>query len=401
MKDAVNWHVYDIADEDHSKDHDFRDPRPLETLEEVAVPGYDEQGNSLSNPLPPFHPRLSQFDAQIWEMCDVVPSKILMPHQNSSSTPYHYQIRLIMNQAKVNPKQAEIISEVGMALNATAQIMREFCKQAKADFRTFLCQMTPLVDGITEVEESWERPWMPEIPISIKVNKGAMQALYQMLPDPENDEHEIKEKENSSTIGYHVLEDFSRFNAMRRDLWRWYKEMDNIPDGTYDRIQALSNDDLESEWYKRFNWYRRQGPEFIELLIEVRRGDRAKIGVLANDVMEDRVKLSRIQRTVFFTEFSIRKNYLERNINPVVSRMIERIYNANGRLGFIGRQLHGIQNKEVPFKYTLHKWEWDRIWSAYFLEKEIKESRSEVRKLEQELIILRGKGVRQPRHSES
>jgi hypothetical protein len=370
--------------------HHFHDPRPFETLQEAVAPGYDEDGNSLSNPLPPHRPRLSQFDTQIWEMCDVTSSKVLMPHRDSSSIPYHYQLQPIMNWAGVNVEQAEIIKETGQALNATMKMMREFCKQAKDDFKAFLCEMTPLVDGLTEVEESFEKPWMPEIPASIKINKEALQTLYQMLGDQEDDEEEIEPKETSSTIGYHVFEDFARFNKMRSDLWRWYQDhyVDNIPDGMYQKLQELSNDELEELWYKKFNWIRQQGSKFVKLLTGTRQGDRKKIGELANDVMEDRIKLSKIQKSVFFTEFNIRKNYLEKNTDPIVQRMIRKIYNSDGRLGFIGVQLHKIQSKEIPFKHNLQKWEWNKIWSAYFLEKELRETKKEVNKLKKELTGL-------------
>ena len=32
MRQNANWNFYEQADEDHSRDHDFRDPRLVETL---------------------------------------------------------------------------------------------------------------------------------------------------------------------------------------------------------------------------------------------------------------------------------------------------------------------------------------------------------------------------------
>ncbi len=412
---APNWQLYDIADEDHSRDHDFRDPREIETLEEVVSPGYDSGGSSLSNPLPPFHPRLSQFDTQIWEMCDLAAPKVLMPHRDSSSIlpdgqaySYHYQIQPIMNWAGVNAETAEIISEIGLALNATKEMMRKFCKEAKKDFGSFLCKMTPLVDGVTEIEESFEKPWMPEIPAGIRVNHGTLKTLYRMLPDENGeDEDEIESKETGATIGFHIFEDFSEIKDKRRELWDWYRTFygwkdyyeEDSPDRFWDlrnRIfdsedeRYLSDDEVENQWYPKFNWVRQQGKQFIELLKQVYRGDRLEIGKLANDVMESRVNLSDIQATVFFTAWNIRREYLEKHEHPAVKKIIAKIFGSNGRLGYIGFQLHLIQNGDHPrSKIELQKHEWSRVWGAYKLEKELQSSRRGLIKAKRELGLTK------------
>ncbi|MFH1626089.1 MAG: hypothetical protein ABID54_13180 [Pseudomonadota bacterium] len=395
MRTAVNWNLYNIADEDHSLFS--RDPRSLETLQEAVAPGFDDDGNSLSNPLPPFHPHLSQFDSQIWEMCDLASPKVLMPHRDSSSIPWHYQLRPIMNMAGVDAEQAEIISEIGQGLDATASMMKQFCKQAKDDFRSFLHQMTPFVDAVDELED----PVKPkearyEIPPSIRVNKGALKTLYRMLPDPDDEpDDEEEEREQSSTTSYHIMLDFSEIADMRRDLWDLYKDysMGSPPYGLWDRIFKHDNEDyipddtIEEMWAKKFNWYRTSS--HFDLFKQVHLGSLEEIRQLAKGVYEDHIKLSKVEKSVFFTEYNIRKRFFERHVKPVVNTMIQRIYNSDGRLGLIGIKLHQIQKGLIPFKYTLQHHEWGMLWDAYKQEKELRSNRAELKRLHQELADLK------------
>lgn len=396
MRQAPNWKVFEIADEDHSRDRDFRDPREMETLEEAVAPGYDSSGESLSNPLPPFHPRLNQFDTQIWEMCDIGSPKVLMPHRDSSSIPYHYQIQPIMNWADVDSQTAEVISEIGLSLNATKEMMRTFCKDAKVDLKSFLLQMSPLVNGLDALE-FFEEPQTPEIPAGIRINHGALKTLYKMLPDENGEEEEIEPKETGSTIGYHIFKDFSEIKDKRRELWVWYKDfyMDSTPDGLHDRIFKpeaegyFTDDEIETEWYPKFNWVRQQDSKYVDLLKKIRRGSREEIGRLATMVMESKIELSKLQTTVFFTEWNIRRDYLEKDTRDVVHRMIKRIYSADGRLGYIGFQMHLMQNGDHPkWNYTLQKHEWSQVWEAYKLEKELQGSQRELVKAKKELAAL-------------
>jgi len=401
---AINQKYLDI--------HDFRDPRPLENLEKVTNPDWDsglgnvpkfdrdtnhfvvdlsENHNSFSNPLPPFHPRLSQFDAQIWEMCDLASPRVLMPHRDSSGVakammdyrtdpsshhPYHHQLRPIMNWAKCSVHEALEISEIGKALDATKPMMKEFCREAKDDLESFLNKMRVFVDGLSEIQESYNKPWELEIPASIRVNKGALAELYKMLPDENNEpeKEEIEKPEISKTLGYHIFKDFSEIDDLRRDLWEWYKDyyMNAPPDGLYDTILGLSNDDTESLWYSKFNWIRKQDPEFINLLIRIRKGNLAEIGKVAKDVFSSEIKLSRVQKSVFFTEYNIRKKYLTPPVRPFVYKMINKINNANGRLGYIGSKLYQIQHGLEPnFKYVLQKHELNMLWSAWKKQKKL------------------------------
>ncbi|MFH1624516.1 MAG: hypothetical protein ABID54_05095, partial [Pseudomonadota bacterium] len=346
----------------------------------------------------PFHPHLSQFDSQIWEMCDLASPKVLMPHRDSSSIPWHYQLRPIMNMAGVDTEQAEIISEIGQGLNATASMMKQFCKQAKDDFKGFLHQMTPLVDAMTEVEEAYENPWLPEIPPSIRVNKGALQALYRMLPDPEddNDDENDDGPEQSRTLGYHIFKDFSEITEKRRDLWDLYKDysMGSPPDGLWDRIfkqeseDYIPDDTIEEMWAKKFNWYRTSS--HFDLFKQVHTGNLEEINKLSQAVYKDQIKLSKIEKSVFFTEYNIRKRFFERHVKPVVKEMIKRIYNSDGRLGVIGIKLHQIQKGLIPkFKYALQKHEWDLLWAAYKEEKQLRADRAELRSLQQQVTDLK------------
>jgi len=303
-----------------------------------------------------------------------------------------------MNMAGVDTERAEIISEIGQGLNATASMMKQFCKQAKADFKSFLHQMTPLVDAMTEVEETYENPWLPEIPDSIRVNKGALQTLYQMLPDPEDDDEDEDDEGpvQSKTLGYHIMLDFSEIADMRRDLWDLYKDysMGSPPYGLWDRIFKHDNEDYISDdtivemWGKKFNWYRTSS--HFDLFKQVHLGSLEEIRQLAKGVYEDRIKLSKTDKTVFFTEYNIRKRFFERHVKPVVSQMIKRIYNSDGRLGLIGIKLHEIQKGLVPkFKYTLQKHEWDLLWAAYKEEKQLRADRAELRSLQQQVTDLK------------
>jgi len=211
-----------------------------------------------------------------------------------------------------------------------------------------------------------------------------------MLPDENGEEEETEPKETGSTIAYHVFKDFSQIADMRKDIWRWFYAYHEgfPPDGLYDEIQEYSSDEVEAVWYSKFNWVRQQDNGYVDLLKQVRRGDREEIGKLANDVMEDKVKLSKLQKTVFFTEYNIRRSYLEKHIKPVVHRMIKRIFNADGRLGYIGFKLYQVQHKQVSFRYELQKHEWDMVWEAWNLEKELG-------KLKRELAVLRLAALRE------
>ena len=69
--------------------------------------------------------------------------------------------------------------------------------------------------------------------------------------------------------------------------------------------------------------------------------------------------------------------------------MIAKIFNADGRLGYIGVQMHLMQNGDHPkFKLTLQKHEWSQVWKAYFLEKELQGSQKELIKAKKELAAL-------------
>ena len=250
---------------------------------------------------------------------------------------------------------------------------------------------------MTEVEETYENPWLPEIPDSIRVNKGALQTLYRMLPDPEGDNEDEDDDGpvQSKTLGYHIFKDFSEIKDMRRDLWNWYQDhfMGIMPDGLYDRLfkqddeDYISDDTIEEMWGKKFNWYRTSS--HFDLFKQVHLGSLEEIRQLAKGVYEDRIKLSKTEKSVFFTEYNIRKRFFERHVKPVVSQMIKRIYNSDGRLGQIGIKLHQIQKGLIPFKYTLQRHEWSMLWDAYKQEKELRSNRAELKKLIRELADLK------------
>ena len=159
MKHAVDFKYYDYQTENRTVD---KDPRPVEILENVINPGFDDDGRMLTHPLPPQYPRFTQPDRQLSESAYVKSSKIMYPHLHTSSVPKHQQVRTIMAKAKCPAEDAMIIANECISLNATAQMVDKFCDWAKAKGSDkLITYLEPFVEAVVDVETSFQEvePW--------------------------------------------------------------------------------------------------------------------------------------------------------------------------------------------------------------------------------------------------
>jgi hypothetical protein len=337
MRNAVDFKFYDYQTEDRRA---HRDPRPIEDLEQAINPGFDEDGDIQSDPLPPHIPRMTQLDRQIYESCAISGAKVLWPHQNTS-IPRHLTIPYIMSRAKCSEQEASEIADEAALLDATPAMVDEFCRWARVRGASKLIDyLYPMALTVVEVEaeDQEEPPWFynpstagEKLP-GVFGEAGICEDIERDInPDYLDSSWQPPEKAEApaQTLGYHVLEDFGAVEQVP-----WINRQPKVFVKLVERIQKAANLDalgkIGKEIYKRSSW-------------------------------------NRNQISVLWTEYNSRKSNLERMI-PLTSTtraLVARIAKANGNLSSLGIFLHKVQAGEVKVHPVPQQREWTIIWRKY------------------------------------
>ncbi len=371
------------------------DPRLLESLGEAIAPGFDSAGDSLSDPLPPHRPRLTQRDRQIYETCAVGGIKTLMPHQDSSSIPYHLQIKNIMFKAQCSDTtQAKNLADTFSILDASEKMTGVFCRWARIKgVDETLDYLYKFVVGVEEAENPLDP--LDKAVEYIEPGFNPIQGLDQI--DLDDDDPEVlaaeyeqipESKDNGSTMGYHVFEDFGRPAQLLSDIldrcetyeqrawfWDWSEEADE--------------EEVETVHSRLFSWEARQSKKFKELIDTARSADLIELGKLANKVHEQEITLTRAQTGVFWTEFNSRKEMIKPYLGTVAKAFIRKIVNSDGHLGTIGSWLYKVQHGEIKVTPVPSDVEWRVVWGEYYQMKERNRLAGELANLRTELFNLK------------
>lgn len=430
MKQTLDWKFYDIQNEVPSIFD--RDPRPLETLVEAITPGFEDDGTSKSDPLPPHFPRLTQPDRQLSESSYVIGTKILMPHRNTNSIPNHLQTRTIMAKGKCSAEEARNLADAFAILDATQKMVNTYCNQVRergAD--SVLDYLWRYLISIVEVEAEprehtgidEQEPWENETVIAgeklpgIFGKAGICEDVYPekeefdrkeaqgpmaviqgnkiiwpqadedgdfLIPTPCEDDvesYDLEPEDNKitgSTVGYHIVEDLNEWQnkiaAIQRhadpDTAEWFQF--NLPNEEKNNRSEVINNAFD----EYCSWEALQPGWFKELLEEVRGADSdmlKEIGQKLHD-KDDKahyVKCSKPQLSVLWTEWKSRKAcLLPKHLGITTRAMLKKIASADGHLGAVGVWLHKIQNQEIKVAKPPNKVEWGVIWKKYFEAKE-------------------------------
>ena len=381
MRNAVDWKFFDIL----ASENNYED-RPLQSLEEVLCPEIEwgefsgirkpetkfrsmyymwlddlmnitfpnklglshlapsNNNRLLSNPFPPYRPKMTQLDNHEYEGGAVAGSKILWPHTHNTSHSY-LGIEYIMKRIPdCTVQQARDLADEMAVLDCTPEMVNEFCKESRAEgIENVINKLYPFVLGAEEGESSiqdWDKA-------EIFSERALLQGIFGRaglregdLPhleiDDEDYDHEYEGADEAKipTIGYHVLEDFS----YQEEPTSWE---DLQPKQILDMAEAINNADID-KLKKAGQW-------------------------LHN---ESKGKLSHDQRSYLWSKFFNRKNKLSTLKTPASKRLLARIKAAlPEKLGSVGQLLHRIQNKEIKLESYPLKHEWTTLWGVY---KEIK-----------------------------
>jgi len=373
MRNAIDFKYYDHTAEVHVFD---KDPRPLENLESILNPGFDEGGTMLSHPLPPHIPRLNQSDRQIFETCAIAGSKILWPHLDTSGMQWYRTVPYIMARVKCTPKEAEYIADSCVALEATKQMVDKFCEWGlKKTPKELIAYLWKFVLAVTEAEAPSDEhePWedepvttgelqggifgqcglcedVPVEEIEIKPKEGPWATMVDgkltwvediqtltVREVPEIPESEITEPEPAElagTISYHVLEDF---NTEEEVPW-----LDKQPNWFIQRLEKI------------------QACKTLE--------DLAQIG---KEIHSDN-GFNRNQAGVFWTEYNSHKHILEpKHLGLTARSILKKIVQANGHLGYVGQWLYKVGSGEIKISSPPTEYEMSIIWQTYKRRKEV------------------------------
>jgi len=382
MKQACDWKYYDKFNESETL-IDPIDPRPLQSLEEVLCPEIEfgefsgtrkpeatfksvyymwlddlmelsfpnELGLShlapsdndrlLSNPFPPYRPKLTQLDNHEYEGGYVAGRKILWPHIHTTSQSY-LEIEYITKRIPdCLAQQARDLGDELAVLDATPEMVNEFCKQSRAEgIEKVINKLYPFVIGAEEgsnFPEDWNKA-------EVFSEKALLQGIFGRaglregdLPNLELDDEDYDYEEYSGvdekripTIGYHVLEDFG------------YQE-------------------------EQPSWENLQSPRILHMAEAIQNADVGKLKKAGQWLHETGKKeLSHDQRSYLWNEFFNRKKTLLKLKTPVAKRLLERIKDSfPNKLGAIGQLLHKIQNQEVKLQSYPLKHEWNTLWETW------------------------------------
>jgi hypothetical protein len=416
MREAIDFKYYDNTAEEVDS-FAQRDPRPLESLESVINPGFDEDGTILNHPLPPQHPRLLQSDRQISESAYVKSSKIMYPHPDIASLPKHLTVSYISAKAKCSADEARIIADECISLNATKKMVDKFCSWAKLkSVEKLINYLLPFTEAVVDVEtpgnevEPWEenpveagRPlWgsyidnirgfngictdIPVETIEHKPEPGLAKVVnseiiwpnssldfIEIEDDWDTTEQELAEQEpegrnpnNGSTVSYHVLENMGLKQekiAILTDLYSW------------EFIRDLANkplDFVEDLWNKKFSWEARQ-PKWFKQQLEVIHDckDLEQLSELGKTT-HSKNSFNQDQAGVFWTTYNSQKVKLAPKHYSLSCRsMLAKIIRGDGHLGAVGVWLHNVQIGKIKVVPPPTDFEWGIIWSKY---KEVKEA---------------------------
>ena len=373
MRNAVDFKYYDITAEDHSAQ---RDPRSLESLEDVVNPGFDEDGTILRDPLPPQYPRLLQKDRQIFESCAVSGSKILWPHPNVSGVQKHLTVQYIMNKARCTPQEAEYIADSCVALEATKKIVDKFCEWAvKKSPKDLIAYLWKFVIGITEAEAPSDEhePWEDE-PVTAGELQGGIFGQHGLCENEPVEEIELKAKEgpmatminNKLTWVKHIEDHVGKYLVQDMSEYEEPEETESTPNTIAYHIFKDFNAEEEELWIDK------QPKAFIQKLNMIQAcknlADLTELG----KTVHGNNGFSRDQAGVVWTEYNSRKHVFEpKHLGLTARSLLKKIIQSNGHIGALGKFLHNVQSEKIKVTPAPTKHEWGIIWETYHRRKEV------------------------------
>jgi len=325
-----------------------------------------------TDPLPPSHPRLSQFDRQIFESCaDPAGGKIMMPHSVRSVFPARLSISNITFKAKCTEKDARALGDLFNVLDFTAAMVNTYCRKVQdGNVKPVLDELYPLALAVEEVENPIveDEPWIHSPALAGKPMSGSYidnlrgyngickDSLAYTNPDFDLDwvnptgqwiNGECSFKHDS---GIHVLEDLGQ-----QDKQTWEEKPSEAPTIGYHILEDFTIDpDAEV-----IDWVDTQSRLFKNLLQHVIRCSPDKIaeaGIYLHKLQE---KLSAPQAGVVWTSFNSRKREL---MTPFGRRILKRVQTTKRNPG---SKLHAMRTGESPTPVPLTKIDWSVIWSEH------------------------------------
>lgn len=399
MRQAINWNLEDVG---INVPPPFdRDPRPVESLEEVLMPGWEPQlisamtwdGDdpeiinwvSKSDPLPPHKPRLTQLDRFEWEACALGGSKILMPHR-ADRIPRHMTQEFIGKLAGCNQNEARNLLDCFIVLEATEQMVKTFCSMARErGAEAMVDYLWRYVIALVEVEAPSDAigayEWEPEPELAMgpqwalenlfRKEDSEPEAIqfvrheydnedtvhYEWTPQDDLDLGEaIQGEGGGSTVAYHVMEDLGRKQQLKEELRAVDPFMD-LPDDL---------DQLEALHLKHCGWMARQPRKFQKLVQHIRRIEHlGELGTIGKELY-DTATWNRDQLAVVWTEYQQRRKQLERAIPYSCTTLaILRRIEVGKNLGSLGRQIWRAQHGELRVKPMPSPEEFKVLWGAW------------------------------------
>jgi len=372
MRNALEFKYYDNHNEDHSP-HD-PDPRPMESLESVVNPGFDEDGTILSHPAPPHIPRLSQLDRQIFESSAIAGNKVLWPHLDTSGAQRHLTVQYIKNRAKCTEREADWLVNSCVSLDATKEMVDIFCDGARKNGAKRVIQyLWKYILAVTEAEAPSDEhePWEDNPVVAGELMGGVFGQMglcedvpYEEVKPPEKEGPmatmvdgkltwvediqaltvkevpEVPEPEPAELAGvisYHVLEDFGRVDEPWIDHQpKWYKQL----------IEEVKS---------------------CKTLAELAEFGKTVYG---------KKDLNRNQAGVFWTEYNSRKHFLEpRMVTSSAQGILKTIATADD-VRKLGSWLYSISQGKININPKPTKYEMSVIWQTYKRRKEVQQAQA-------------------------
>ena len=373
MKHAVDFKYYDYQTEDRTVD---KDPRPLESLEDVINPGFDEYGTMLSHPLPPHIPRLLQKDRQIFESCAIAGSKLLWPHSDTTGMQRHLTAQYIMNKAGCTIKEASYIADSCVALEATAKMVDEFCRWAKAKGAKALIEyLWKFVIGVTDAEAPSDEiePWEAE-PVEAGELHGGLFGACGLCEDVpvEEIERPVKEGSWATMVGGKLtwVEDIQALTVKEVPELLEDGVNEEEPIGLASTISYHVFEDFNAE--KKVPWLDRQPDWFILELNQIQDCKTLEVLNLLGKTIHADNDFNRDQAGVFWTAYNSRKHELEPQHLGISARgILKRIIQANGNLGWVGQWLYKVGSGETKVYPKPTDYEMSVIWKTFKRQKEV------------------------------
>jgi len=400
MRHAINFHLEEVTELDSSIKRP-EDPRPLESLETAINPGFDEQGNILSDPFPPHRPRLTQLDRWEYEAsARRKDSLIMLPHPNTR-TPRHMTQEFISKLAGCSQDDARKLLDCFIPLEATEQMVKTYSLMArKKGTEAVVDHLWRFVIGAVEAETSHEEiePWMLEpvaagepYPEWTPFGRAGLCEDVDLEPieferheyeetDSEHEEpvrtwvayewdptenlewspKEETESSSTSTVTYHVVEDTNKRQCLLQDL------RNRLDPHEYNRIYDADLDILEALHLKHCGWMAQQGKRFCKVVKKIRQLKNLKDLGRFSQVLYTSNNFTHDQRSVLWTEYRQRRKTLERAVpkNITTLAIMKRI-EAGVDLGNLGRLIWKAQKGEIRVRSLPSDDEFRLIWRAW------------------------------------